>query len=756
MTICKSGLFTLLILLTLTVSIASAQLPGQPYASYWHPNDLLTWTPESDPDAPYNVSGIELSNRFVGPIKVNEHAREYEARIAALSIMYPSTSGNPSQGTNVFDCYTFNYWQYTQLLVMWGGSAGEGLILAPNPGVITAGHRNGVFVYGTIFFPPVVYGGQIDWVWDFVQKDGDTFPVADKLIEVAEYYGFDGWFINQETAGGNTQLAQDMRDLMEYIQINSDIRIMWYDAMIETGGIAWQNSLNINNDMFFEDDGIISNEMFLNFWWSANGLRLSAEYAENLGRSPYELYAGVDVQANGYYTNVNWDGVFPEGEAHMTSLGFYCPNWCYSNSPTHEVFYQRANRFWVGANRDPANTETTSPWKGMAHYVPATSPVISIPFVTNINTGQGHFYAIEGDVCAEFDWSNRALQDVLPTWRWVTESSGTPLYPELDWDDAFCGGTCLKISGGLYPGFPTALHLYKTAVRLSDENILTVAWKSGEVGDASCLEIGLALNNWETFTYFDVGNSMVDGWNETEIDLSSHSGEYLNAIALRFDTDQAQPEYEIKIGRLGITTSEPDTPLPPSGLTVDAFQQIDDNNGTIRLKWNHSPDPAYTYFVFRQNADSTRTFLGGTPNNAYFVPSVIREGEETSTVIEVAAVSPGFNYSTADTVSIDWTITGIEETDFIFSFGILSTFPNPSSKTTSIRYSLHAENDVNIAVYSIDGRIIEEISDGIRSAGEHILDWNHLDAASGIYFVRLTSGECSDVRRTIVCNSTNQ
>ena len=37
-------------------------------------------------------------------------------------------------------------------------------------------------------------------------------PVADKLIEVANYYGFDGWFINQETAGGNAATATAMKD----------------------------------------------------------------------------------------------------------------------------------------------------------------------------------------------------------------------------------------------------------------------------------------------------------------------------------------------------------------------------------------------------------------------------------------------------------------------------------------------------------------------------------------------------------------
>ena len=220
----------------------------------------------------------------------------------------------------MFDVYAFNYWQYTDRLVLWGGSAGEGLILSPSSDVIDAGHRNSVPVYGTVFFPPIAFGGQIQWVEDFVQNSGGVFPVADKLIEVAEYYGFDGWFINQETAGGSASLAQDMRDMIEYIQLNSDINIMWYDAMVESGSISWQNALNSNNDMFFEDGGTISNEMFLNFWWSTAGLASSAVFAIGLGRSPYDLNAGVDVQANGYSTGVNWEGVFPEGSPHVTSL----------------------------------------------------------------------------------------------------------------------------------------------------------------------------------------------------------------------------------------------------------------------------------------------------------------------------------------------------------------------------------------------------------------------------------------------------
>ena len=244
----------------------SDQLPGQPYASYWFPSTILDWDPATDPDAPFNRASVPLSSRFSNPdFNVNPHAHLDEARVQAL-VAFAPTSFNPSQGTAVMDYYALNYWQYIDTLVFWGGSAGEGLLLAPNPTVIDAAHRNGVPVLGNVFFPPNVYGGQIQWVQDFVQRDGATFPVADKMIEAAQYYGFDGWFINQETAGGNAQLASDMRDMLEYFHAHSNLKIVWYDSMTQSGAISYQNALNAQNQMFFQDGAtLVSDAMFLNF-----------------------------------------------------------------------------------------------------------------------------------------------------------------------------------------------------------------------------------------------------------------------------------------------------------------------------------------------------------------------------------------------------------------------------------------------------------------------------------------------------------
>ncbi|MEL6821300.1 MAG: glycoside hydrolase, partial [Calditrichota bacterium] len=524
----------------------------QPYASFWFPNELLNWSPGIDADAPYNRGNTRLRNRTSDNIatRVNGNARPNEGCINNLSIFW-ATSGNPSQGALDVDYNAYNYWQYIDLLVFWGGSAGEGLILAPNPGIIDAAHRNGVPVLGTIFFPPTVFGGQLQWVQDMLQRSGNSFPVADKLIEVAEYYGFDGWFINQETEGANSALAAEMREFMLYIQRNSNLQIEWYDAMTESGVISWQEQLNSNNDMFFQyNDTLVSEAMFLDFGWSSIGLSNSRTTANNLNRSEFDLYAGVDVQANGFNTSVNWPAVFPDGQAHRTSLGFFVPSWCFTSSSDVADFYSRANRFWVGANRDPSNTTTASGWKGLANYVPAKSAATEMPFITNFNTGHGFDYYIEGEKLSPSNWTdgwnNMSVQDVLPTWRWIVNSAGTALFPEMDWTDAYNGGSSIKISGDLVA--ENVIRLYKTELPLTSNSMLDVAVKTA-VGP-TYMNIGLRFADAPLAEQFlSVGSVASADWEVLAVDLSQFFGRTLIEVSLKFDAANING-YDLRLGQL--------------------------------------------------------------------------------------------------------------------------------------------------------------------------------------------------------------
>ena len=621
----------------------STQLPGQPYASYWYPSTILDWDPATDPDAPFNRGSIPLGTRFSNPdFNVNPNALLDEGRVAAL-VAFAPTSFNPSQGSPTFDYYALNYWQYIDQLVFWGGSAGEGLILAPNPTVIDAAHRNGVPVLGNVFFPPTQYGGMIQWVQDFVQHDaGGDFPVADKMIEAATYYGFDGWFINQETAGGNAQLASDMQAMLEYFHAHSNLHIVWYDAMTQSGAIAYQNALDAQNQMFFEDGStLVSDNMFLNFNWTATGLHNSATLATSLGRSPYELYAGIDVESNGYNTNVNWNAVFPQGQAHVTSIGFYRPEWTFTSSSSPSDFYERDNHFWVGPNHDPSNTVTTAAWKGVANYIPANSPITTVPWVTNFCTGQGHFYASAGTIFSNDDWNNLSLQDVLPTWRWIVRTTGTPLDAAIDFDDAYFGGSSLLFSGTL--DATNDVLLYETSLDVVSGTQLSIIFKPSQTGPTH-MQVGYAFADAPTtFEYVDTFDATSTDWQNLAIGLgAADAGRTLAAISLRFLDPGTSTPYQMRIGQIAFH-GDVEFPEPPQNVTVVEMHEIDAHTATVRLTWEASPSAIAYYDVEHYHPDgSLGTWLGATPNTAYFVGNLVRDGNEATSQIDVMAVGADY------------------------------------------------------------------------------------------------------------------
>lgn len=74
--------------------------------------------------------------------------------------------------------YAFDYWQYLDSMVFWEG-------LVPTPDVIDAGHRNGVPVYGTLFFNWSNSIADQERFAEALKQDADgSFPIARKLVDI--------------------------------------------------------------------------------------------------------------------------------------------------------------------------------------------------------------------------------------------------------------------------------------------------------------------------------------------------------------------------------------------------------------------------------------------------------------------------------------------------------------------------------------------------------------------------------------------
>ncbi|GGI98763.1 endo-beta-N-acetylglucosaminidase [Streptomyces brasiliensis] len=645
------------------------------YASYWYPDSfpsgspgagitwrsLKAWRADTDADLALNASTVPLAARFT-PTPANATACTDQARIQSL-VSFGPTSSNPSQGSATADYYALTHWAYIDELVFWGGSAGEGLILAPNAPIVDAAHRHGVRVLGNIFLPPVAYGGQLQWTRDLVQKDTTGhWPLAAQLVAVAAAYGFDGWFVNAETGGGDSALGADMlgfvRELKSLAAAQGQ-RVTWYDAMTVNGSVSWQGALDSQNQAFFQ----AADDMFVDFRWSASSLASSGTQAVELERSRYELWAGVDVESNGSNTTVNWDAIVPSGSPHITSVGFYRPEWTRNHLPAGRTpgdFHAADDRFWTGRSLDPSRPDGADPWRAPAVSVADRSTVSALPFASVFNTGHGLRWFEDGAVASDAQWNHLGLQDRLPSRRWVVRTSGARPAVTFDFADAWRGGSSVLVDGELDQ--PVVLDLYATRLPITGDTVVELTHRT----DAGTVNVELAVATAEPsgagatppYTYLPVNSvntrggghagarvKSVNGWQTTTVRLTGLSGT-VHALGVRLTATSGPVRW--RLGGLAVHDNTP-APAAPGDVRITAA-----TGGDLRFAWNAAPGGVRHYELHRLLPDGTRRFLGGTGQRAFFVAGLQPEQGEKTARFEVRAVGELYTASAPVTVTHTW------------------------------------------------------------------------------------------------------
>jgi hypothetical protein len=71
----------------------------------------------------------------------------------------------------------------------------------------------------------------------------------------------------------------------------------------------------------------------------------------------------------------------------------------------------------------------------------------------------------------------------------------------------------------------------------------------------------------------------------------------------------------------------------------------------------------------------------------------------------------------------------------------LKAFPNPTNESTTLSFQLAKGGDVDLAVYSITGRLVKKISKNNLSSGENTMFIDCDDMPSGTYIVKFVSGK---------------
>jgi flagellar hook assembly protein FlgD len=91
-----------------------------------------------------------------------------------------------------------------------------------------------------------------------------------------------------------------------------------------------------------------------------------------------------------------------------------------------------------------------------------------------------------------------------------------------------------------------------------------------------------------------------------------------------------------------------------------------------------------------------------------------------------------------------------QETKEASAFHLAQNYPNPFNPTTTISYSLPKNVNVNLTVYNITGQKVAELINEYQTAGQHRVQWNAGNFASGIYYYKLTAGKFSTAKRCLL------
>lgn len=569
---CKHTLLVALIAISVTLfSIkANAEINQNKPPFSLTLDQIEQWSPNSVFADKNNISSVPLHMRFVTDLGNNSQPLDSQVKV----LIAPDGMNNFANyltEQDKFNLYNFTHWSHIDVLNWFAGTANETVSLPARPWVETA-HKNGVKVIGTVYLSVAQYGGNVETVARLLQQDANgDFPLAKKLVSIADYYGFDGWLINPETnltyvknAQGEVIegkfeyhnaaiLGKKMQVFMKYLTsiAPKGMEIHWYDSMLLDGSVKWQNELNEHNAPFLQDGKQpISDAMFINYWWNADMVEASTDYVTKIGRSRYDLYFGADLSparnAQRMFEQSEWlYALFPENGSKtkntaLSSIALFGNDVNYtftgnnhtpefskfkSNKMDYQRFYQTEAQLFTGNDLNLFTNDDNSKWPGIGRFVPAKSTLTQLPFKTSFNTGHGMFKAKNGKI-TRGEWHDVSKQDILPTWQFAVQGNET-ISVFYDFKQAYQGGSSLAIQGNAKQGVAN-IPLYQTNFLLSKNSRLKIVAKQSNQHEL--FSVWLLTNNDELISLpVKVKESQ---WQEQIMSLTSHSGKTIKKMGL--------------------------------------------------------------------------------------------------------------------------------------------------------------------------------------------------------------------------------
>ncbi|KAF8341646.1 glycosyl hydrolase family 85-domain-containing protein [Cantharellus anzutake] len=378
--------------------------------------------------------------------------------------------------------------------------------VAPPPiGWVNAAHRHGVKILGTLILE---HKKSIPDLLQYFRGDGHGINRSsiEKLVSLAKERNFDGYLLNIECEVPDAETNIPL--LIEWIstlrktltdELGSHAQLIWYDSIVTTGELEWQNQLNEKNFPFFD----AASSIFTNYTWPTHFPQESAEFLKDIlengdSSEPLKTYSdifcGVDMWGRGSYGGGGF-GAYKalqciDPKVSRLSAAIFAQAWSWESQEdepdwTWQAWWEHDNLLWLGAparNHDFNATRSSQDqeksqlvpgaYSDEVQSVPLASFFIAspppppdvLPFHTTFSPGVGNVFFVEGEkhFISSRGWTDLDKQTSLGSLVWPTiallvesqdgDHSDLVLCrshlakPSLCFDDAWLGGSSLNIT----------------------------------------------------------------------------------------------------------------------------------------------------------------------------------------------------------------------------------------------------------------------------------------------------------------------
>ncbi|MFM1525043.1 MULTISPECIES: endo-beta-N-acetylglucosaminidase [Helcococcus] len=659
---------------------------NQPKFSGYRVWDIRDWTPENDPGAQLLKAKVPLQKRNE-PFKATQAnpTLESNAEIMLMQGDYGNTFTDGMMYNNTFGYYPLSFWQYTDYFAPWHGATTAttpedlydrkyeskvdrgwekryfefGVLNIPNPAYTNAAHKNGVKSIAVIYFDQYYRQGQtINEL--FVQDKDGKFPVAEKLIEMAKFFGYDGYFFNAE---------ESVEERFENSKKLFLKRL--HDAGLYTQYYNTENAMNSSKYqwLFYDTDGDgkeerIQDSVFVNYGWPGT-VDKQMEFIKSKKIDPFKnVFYGVEANQNGFNGNHTSGKQIQKLYEKNTknpraSIALFTPSDFYQRALPEDMIqdtgYQwmieeRARMYFSGAKVNPRETgmfegykredvmfDDASGWVGVADFTSEKSVIKGSNFYSSFNIGKGVQYFENGKVSLDEEWSNINIQDIPLTWQWWIDSENTKGKLNLDFDfgkkevrrdkskqvielpfnqiGAYEGGSSLVTYGKL--DGQNTIRLYKTDLDINQNSKLDITFRKTSTDDVKMKLSLIFKDKTGEIVKEDIENSEKSGaWTTSTINLSKYDGKKLAMIGLSFEGKSEN--YQMNIGKISVSDGLK-APSKPEGFKIQKLFSDDE----MIVEWKKEDFSNVDKYEIRGVLpNGEKVFLGGIYDDVFYVKSL--------------------------------------------------------------------------------------------------------------------------------------